>query len=67
MAGNERPFSRGGFIPPWPAVIELARGPKREAIDPGHLTVYEDECIINTAGVCVRNDKGHLPLCGWGA
>jgi hypothetical protein len=53
-------YSQGGFIP---GTVEVAvlRGPRREAVNPG-FDIYEDECIINRNGVCMRTDAGHASL-----
>jgi len=57
-------FSRGGPIggPRGPVQIEVMRGPRREAVDPVLLSLYEDECIINRHRVCTREDPGHASL-----
>lgn len=55
-------YARGGYFPGKPGGtvrIELKRGPIREAVDPGILESYADECYLNPQGVCVRRDELH--------
>ena len=51
-------YARGGHIP-GVVQIELKRGPIREAVNPGILESYADECYLNPQGVCVRRDDLH--------
>jgi hypothetical protein len=53
--------SKGGIIH-GTVEVEVMRGPRREAVDPVLLSLYEDECIINRHIVCIRKDPGHASL-----
>lgn len=52
--------SPGGYVP-GTVQVWLRPGPAREGLD-DRLTIYEDECIINRRGVCIRNYQGHASL-----
>ena len=54
-------YSKGGYIPGGDVEVQVMRGPRREAVDPG-FDIYEDECVINRHRVCTRADPGHASL-----
>ena len=54
-------YAEGGYVP-GVVEVQVLRGPRREAVNPELLSLYEDECIVNRHAVCTRTDPGHASL-----